>query len=107
MRNPRTPRARDWLLGRLQECQLLVRAGIESAYHDRAAARTSENTVAIGGDLLRNRRRLGSVEKAELGAVQPDTFGAVVRGRQSSVVGSTRCWPGGRRDVRQRCYQAA
>ena len=63
------------------EC--LVGAGIEGAHNDAASCEPRE-CVPIDGDLLRNRRRVRPIEKAQLGAVEPHSLGAAFEG-QSSV----------------------
>ena len=66
-----------------EERECLVGAGIEGAHND-PASREPRERFPIGSDLLRNRRRVRPVEKAQLGAVEPHSLGATVV-RQSSV----------------------
>src|SRR6476659_2917894 len=66
-----------------EERECLVGAGIEGAHHDTAPRECREH-FPIGSDLLRNRRRVRPVEKAQLGAVEPHSLGAAVE-CQSSV----------------------
>src|SRR5215211_581817 len=74
------------LISVTQKGQRFVGAGVQGAHYHPAASEVRQY-VPVGAHLLGDTRRIGSIEKTELGAVETDSFGAAFHSGGDVVAG--------------------